>query len=61
MTTAFDRVCQSLSPRINDNEAVREALAQIILRHVDLGERDPVRLSDVAIRELVGSERAATG
>ena len=61
MTTAFDRVCQSLSTRINGNEAVRERLAQIILRHVDLGERDPVRLSEVAIRELAGSERAATG
>ena len=61
MTGAFDRACQSLSTRINDSEAVRESLALIILRHVDLGERDPVRLSDVAGRELAGSERAATG
>jgi len=61
MTAAFDRVCQSLSTRINGNEALRQALAKIILRHVDLGERDPVRLSDGAIRELTGSDRAATG
>ena len=61
MTTAFDRACQSLSTRINDSEVVRESLALIILRHVDLGERDSVRLSDVASRELVSSEGAATG
>jgi hypothetical protein len=61
MTAAFDRVCQSLSTRINGNEALRQTLAKIILRQVDWGERDPVRLSDGAIRELTGSERAATG
>jgi hypothetical protein len=61
MAAAFDRVCQSLSTRMNGNEALRETLAKIILRHVDLGERDPVRLSEGAIRELAGNERAATG
>ena len=61
MTAAFDRVCQSLSARINGNELVRETLALIILRHVDLGERDPVRLADVALRELAGNDRPATG
>ncbi|MGB6543532.1 MAG: hypothetical protein WBF03_21985 [Xanthobacteraceae bacterium] len=61
MTAAFDRVCQSLSARMNSNEALRQTLAKIIVRHVDLGERDPVLLSDAAIRELTGSERAATG
>lgn len=61
MTRAFDRACQSLLTRIDHNEAVRELLALIILRHVDLGERDPMQLSDGATRELVGSEGAATG
>jgi hypothetical protein len=46
---------------MNSNEALRQTLAKIIVRHVDLGERDPVLLSDAAIRELTGSERAATG
>jgi hypothetical protein len=61
MTAAFDRVCQSLSTRMNSNEALHQTLAQIILRHIDTGERDPVLISDAAIRELTGSERAATG
>jgi hypothetical protein len=52
MTRAFDRACQSLSTRINDTEAVRESLALIILRYVDHGEHDPVRLADVAILEF---------
>jgi hypothetical protein len=61
MTAAFDRVCQSLSTRMNGNDALRQTLAKMIFRHVDWGERDPVRLSDDAIGELAGSERAATG
>jgi hypothetical protein len=52
MTAAFDRICQSLSRRMNDNDDVRRAVALVILRHVDQGESDPVRLSDVAFREL---------
>jgi hypothetical protein len=60
MTAAFDRVCQSLSMRISGDEALRRTLAKTILRR-DLGERDPVRLSDGAIRELAGIERAVTG
>jgi hypothetical protein len=61
MTAAFDRVCQSLSAQVNGNEFVRETLALIILRHVGLGEQDPVRLADVALRELAGKERSAIG
>ena len=61
MTAAFDRVCQSLSRRMNDNDDVRRAVALVILRHADQGECDPVRLSDVAFRELAGCDRSATG
>lgn len=61
MTAAFDRVCQSLSAQVNGNEIVRETLALIILRHVDLGEQDPVRLADVALRELAGKHRSSVG
>ena len=59
MTAAYDRVCQSLSTRINGNEDVMQSLALIILRHVDQGESYPARLSDVAFRELAGSARSA--
>src|SRR4249920_573199 len=34
MTAAFDRICQSLSRRMNDNDDVRRAVALVILRHV---------------------------
>jgi hypothetical protein len=61
MTAAFDRVCQSLSRRMNDNDDVRRAVALVILRHVDKGESDPVRLSDVAFCELAGFDRSAYG
>jgi hypothetical protein len=40
---------------------MRESSALIILRYVDQGEHDPVRLADSAILELEGSERGATG
>lgn len=61
MTAAYDRVCQSLSTRLNGNEDVMQSLALIILRHVDQGESDPARLSDVAFRELADSDRSANG
>jgi hypothetical protein len=61
MTTAYDKVCRSLSTRINGNEDVMQMLALIIIRHVDQGESDPVQLSDIAFRELARSDRSANG
>jgi hypothetical protein len=43
MTAAFDRVCQSVSKRMNGSDDVKKTLALIILRHVDGGERDAAR------------------
>jgi hypothetical protein len=61
MTTAFDRVCQSLSACMNGNEAVKLALAAAILRRVEQGEqRDTMLLADAALHELTGSQRSAT-
>jgi hypothetical protein len=50
MGSAFERACGSLSTwtNVNDDD-VRETLARIILWHFDLGERDPVRLSNLAL------------
>ena len=59
MTTAFDRVSQSVSKRMNGNDDVKKTLALIILRHVDGGERDPDRLAAVALREWTGTDRSA--
>jgi hypothetical protein len=59
MSTAFDSVCRSVSPRINGDDSVRRRLALIILRHVDEGEHDPQRLSEIALNELAGIDRSA--
>ena len=59
MTVAYEKVCQFLSPSISSDDDVRRRLALIILRHVDLGERDPARLSDAALIELTGADRSA--
>ena len=61
MTAAFDRVCHSLSNRMNGNDDVKKTLALIILRHVDQGQHDPRRLANAALREWTGADRAAAG
>jgi hypothetical protein len=60
MAAAFDRACHCLSARMDGRDEVKRTLALIILRHADQGERDPERLADAALRELQGSDRAAT-
>lgn len=52
MSRAFDEVCQSLPRQVNGNDDLREQLALLILRHVDDGEHDPIRLSEIAKRKL---------
>ena len=59
MSTAFDSVCRSVSSRINRDDSVRRRLALIIRRHVDEGEHDPRRLSEIALNELAGIGRSA--
>ena len=59
MSTAFDSVCRSVSTRINRDDSVRRRLAPIILRHVDQGQHDPQRLSEIALNELAGIDRSA--
>jgi hypothetical protein len=60
MTAAFDRVCQSVSYRMNGDEELKRKLALIILRHVDRGVRNVQRLADVALQEWTGLDRSAT-
>jgi hypothetical protein len=58
MSAAFDTVCRSVSAKIHSDPDVRRHLALIILRHVDEGERDPQRLSELALNELAGIDRS---
>ena len=60
MTAAFDNVCRSVSAQISGNDDVRRRLALIILRNVDQGEHDPLRLAELALNELAGVGRAET-
>lgn len=55
MTAALDQALQSLAKP--DSEDVRQAVALIILRHVDQGVREPVRLSELACGEIAGRNR----
>jgi hypothetical protein len=54
MAAAFDQAWQSLPRAVNGNDDLRRQLALIILQHVDRGEHDPIRLSEIAYRELAG-------
>ena len=54
MTEAFDKLCQSVTHPVINDEDVRRAAARAILKYVDLGERDPVLLSELALRQLTG-------
>ena len=60
MGAAYDRASQSLSARI-DGEDAKQTLALIILRHVDRGVRDPEQLADLAFREWAGIDRSKAG
>ena len=53
MGAAFDTACQAVPPDLKDHEGVRRKLALLILRHMDRGERDATRLSDLALLDFM--------
>jgi hypothetical protein len=53
MGAAFDTVCEAFPPDMKDHEAARRKLALLILRHVERGERDAARLSEVALLDFM--------
>ena len=53
MGAAFDAVCQAVPPDLKDHEGARRRLALLILRHMDRGERDATRLSDLALLDFM--------
>lgn len=61
MSTAFDNVCRCVSSKISVDSEVRRQLALIILRHVDHGEHDSTRLSELAFKELERVAQSASG
>jgi hypothetical protein len=55
MTAAFDQTCRFLPKSIAETDEVRRKLALLIIRYVDQGGRDPMRLQERAARELAGA------
>ena len=53
MGAAFDAACQAFPPDLKDHEGARRRLALLILRHMDQGERDATRLSDLALLDFM--------
>jgi len=53
MGAAFDTVCEAFPADMKDHEAARRKLALLILRHVERGERDATRLSELALLDFM--------
>lgn len=53
MGAAFDTVCHAFPPDLKEHEGARRRLALLILRHMDRGERDVTRLSDLALLDFM--------
>ena len=53
MGAAFDTVCHAFPPDLKEHEGARRRLALLILRHMDRGERDATRLSDLALLDFM--------
>ncbi len=53
MGAAFDTAWQSFPPGLKHHEGARRKLALLILRHMDRGERDAGRLSDLALLDFM--------
>ncbi len=51
MGAAFD--AEAFPPDLKDHKGVRRKLALLILRHMDRGERDATRLSDLALLDFM--------
>ena len=52
MGVAFDKVCHSVPHLLDRDEEARCQLALIIIGQVNRGERNPVKISELAINEL---------
>ena len=53
MGAAFDTVCRAFPPDLRDHEGARRRLALVIIRHMDRGERDATRLSELALLDFM--------
>lgn len=52
MGVAFERICRSVPHLLDRDEEARRQLALVIIGQVNRGERDPVKISELAINEF---------
>jgi hypothetical protein len=53
MAVAFDNAHKSLPAKFQENDRARRKLALLILRHIERGEHDPVRLAHSAVLDFL--------
>ncbi|HKA76604.1 MAG TPA: hypothetical protein VKD19_05805 [Pseudolabrys sp.] len=53
MAVAFDSAHKSLPAKFQENDRARRKLALLILRHIERGEHDPVRLANSAVLDFL--------
>ena len=53
ITAAFDNAHECLPVKFQKNDRARRKLALLILRHVERGEHDPVRLAETAVLDFL--------
>jgi hypothetical protein len=58
MVAALDKACRPLAKLIDGNNDLRRTLALAILRNVDQGEHDPMRIAELASRDWWAERRA---
>ena len=53
ITVAFDDAHECLPAEFQKDDHAKRKLALLILRHMDRGERDPVRLAETAVLDFL--------
>ncbi len=53
IATAFDNAHKRLPKNFRKSDQARHKLALLVMRHVGRGERDPLRLADLAMLDFL--------
>jgi hypothetical protein len=53
MAAAFDNAHKSLPVKFQGNDRAKHKLALLVLRHIERGEHDPVRLANSAVLDFL--------
>lgn len=53
VAAAFDNAHKRLPKKFSESDRARRRLALFVMRHIERGERDPVRLADLAVLDFL--------